>query len=540
MTQQWTRFEPQNDLKRLGVQLSPIPVGASPKTMILDSTSKFMLTSCSPMMQKGSPLSLASPDSASERSVEITRGDNSLSSSYSPVFRSPEMQMMSRSIASKRLASTSGKRGSDKCRTKLKHSPFSDSDSNSNGMLSPASRPWNSSTNSLSVIAIEDHHNHPASASSLPLIKSLTGRSRKKAQGRHLSGQNSSRSQFVELSVPTSRISQNQFNSRGGHPDTIDSVEATLHRRHDGRRRLGEISNRITLKEGVPLHYNPLRIKRNERASHKERAKRDYQMDSAKDFRDPFYDYSDEEKSKLDHVLESMLDRDSAVVDSRQDVEFSKWRPVSKGIIFSLSKHQTISVVTKLLLEATKSRRSEKIGDESSLPGETLIVVRDKEDVKEWKNRFKETDFSVLVHSDLPSSERKRSATASRCATFNVVISTYEALKAQDATIQLDEDGHAVTLQNAESQLNGGWLLKRSSEISQSQRPRSSSSQRIAPAVKCQKLSVFHRVDWRRVIFTDDLGLKSYTAKPNTARAAAATAVSGNSRFVSCFYVLMH
>ena len=50
--------------------------------------------------------------------------------------------------------------------------------------------------------------------------------------------------------------------------------------------------------------------------------------------------------------------------------------------------------------------------------------------------------------------------------------------------------------------------------------------------IRVEKLSILHKLDWRRIVLVDDLGRKSYLAKAGTMRAKAAIALNAASRFV--------
>lgn len=291
----------------------------------------------------------------------------------------------------------------------------------------------------------------------------------------------------------------------------------------------------MQLKEGMPFHYNPLQIKRTKRTSRGERTTKDCPRHRAVDFRDPLSEYVGEEGEELYHVFEWMRDRDNAR-------KSGKWRSDSKGIVFSLEASQIVNVTLKLLLENMDREREDKFEDITSLSGQTLIVVRTKEEIATWEHAFREhTPLTVQNHAELPSSKRKRAATASECATFDIVITTFDALKGLDSTVQMDDSGHVILGEEAESQ--GGWMTKRlaaSSGASQrmggfTQRVgvgACGNSQRVDSAIQCKQLSVLHRLQWRRIIFTDDLGRKCFLAKQGTAKAQAAAAVNGRSRFV--------
>ena len=237
--------------------------------------------------------------------------------------------------------------------------------------------------------------------------------------------------------------------------------------------------------------------------------------------------YFGEESEDLHSVFDWVLGRDNAIV--------TKWSLESKGIIFSLNNTQIRNVAIKTLMEADvqSTRGEDRYGGDSSVSGQTLIVVRNKEDIASWERSLRElTPFSVISHADLPASERKRSATAARCATFDIVMSTYDAIKSQDVTVQLDEFGHAVARQNVESQASGGWMTKRNGTSSGSSQRAGATSQQLLSGdpVKCKPLSVLHSVKWRRIIFGDKLGRKCFLAKLGTARASAARALNGDAR----------
>ena len=92
----------------------------------------------------------------------------------------------------------------------------------------------------------------------------------------------------------------------------------------------------------------------------------------------------------------------------------------------------------------------------------------------------------------VPSSIRKLGPTAAKYAGFDVILTTYDAVKTKEVTISIDSFGHAILGANDQSNTNEGWLASRQSG---------------APA-KCVQLSVLHRLYWRRIIFLDVIGRK--------------------------------
>ena len=79
--------------------------------------------------------------------------------------------------------------------------------------------------------------------------------------------------------------------------------------------------------------------------------------------------------------------------------------------------------------------------------------------------------------------------------------------------IPVNESGHAVESQTSS---NDGWYSNRSLNENKAQ--------------KCKQLSVLHQVSFKRIIFVDQLGRKSFLVKHGTARTTAAIALRGYSR----------
>ena len=183
---------------------------------------------------------------------------------------------------------------------------------------------------------------------------------------------------------------------------------------------------------------------------------------------------------------------------------------------------QIIAVTLKLL--QTNPSRSEPgnnaldVGRKKELRGGSLVVLRSKEHIEIWERALRErSPFSVLNHANLTLSERKRSKTPAKCANaFDVILTTYDALKTKEIPFALDDMGRAKIMDNDK---HNGWYSSRSQS-----RP-----------VNCEHLSGLHKIRWNRIIFVDALGRQSYVNKLGTARARAGIALNSNSRFI--FYV---
>jgi hypothetical protein len=114
-------------------------------------------------------------------------------------------------------------------------------------------------------------------------------------------------------------------------------------------------------------------------------------------------------------------------------------------------------------------------------------------------------------------------STAKRCCRFGVTLTTFDSLKSPDVTVSLDEHGF-VRFSNAGAE--DGWFSTRDSSQAASQ---AQASQTLNAN---KQLSVLHLVQWKRVIFVDEVGRKTYLAKPETARFIAARALAAESKLV--------
>lgn len=227
-------------------------------------------------------------------------------------------------------------------------------------------------------------------------------------------------------------------------------------------------------------------------------------------FPDPFVRYSKRHR----RVLKDLF---AWICDSEKESGGEESGSPSSCVIFSLTEEKIVDLTLKVLLadaEMDDSRRHQE--PDSLLEGNTIIVVRAKQDLSKWESALREgTGCSVLNHATLPLSERVRSSTAEKAVKYDVVLTTYDALKSPDVAIQVDSMGYAIAKQAAP---NGGeWF--------------SSANSDDAPRL-CKQLSVLHRITFNRTIFTDDLGRKSFLVKPGTTRAVAFNALRADSRLV--------
>jgi hypothetical protein len=211
----------------------------------------------------------------------------------------------------------------------------------------------------------------------------------------------------------------------------------------------------------------------------------------------------------LDSVFEKLSELDEQAASGDEMLKRSR------AVVFSMTMEQISSVTVKLLL----STRYDSESSQGDSKGGTLVICRTKEDMEVWEKALRVgTSHSVLNHSALPLSERTRVATSKKCSNYDVVLSTFDAITSRDVAIPLNEHGHVISQPPSQN----GWLAARSSGASQAEE---------AP-LHCEQLSILHMLEWRRILFVDALGRKSYVAKLGTRRAKACLGLNGKSRFI--------
>jgi len=249
---------------------------------------------------------------------------------------------------------------------------------------------------------------------------------------------------------------------------------------------------------------------------------------------EPFKRFGTRTSERLEVVSEWLNSRDSLgqqfEISEIENGEDNNKPPSSKAraVIVSVVIQQIISLVLYMMLQNVLQKRpqksrssgSQRLSDEKRkrpVWGYTLIIGRTKEDLKEWECVLRErTLFSVLNHAEMSSTERRHSKTALKCAGFDVVLTTFDAIKAKEAATSVNEQGRVLF--RTESQ--GGWLASRSCDGDT--KPK-----------RCEVLSILHGMAWHRLLFVDVLGKQSYLTKPaTTKRCMAASALHGNSRII--------
>eukprot|EP00533_Pseudo-nitzschia_delicatissima_P007987 CAMPEP_0116081318 /NCGR_PEP_ID=MMETSP0327-20121206/2134_1 /TAXON_ID=44447 /ORGANISM="Pseudo-nitzschia delicatissima, Strain B596" /LENGTH=683 /DNA_ID=CAMNT_0003572047 /DNA_START=17 /DNA_END=2068 /DNA_ORIENTATION=- len=281
----------------------------------------------------------------------------------------------------------------------------------------------------------------------------------------------------------------------------------------DKRRAFRDVPVNVVLKKGATFHLEKIAVKHSERISSKQGSSKEHRAKATQrrrlvDFPDPLVRYSSRRRRALKEMYSWVR---------RAENEYKEGRSIipAVGAFFSLSEPQIIDVSMKLFLSdyAEKSYETEPT---SALKGNTLVVVRTKDDTATWESALRDgTGCAVLNHSSLPLSERIRGSTAEKACMYDVVLTTYDAMKSPDITIPVTNAGRAIL---TKPKTDGGWHSCRTS-----------SQQEQNTRQETKKMSVLHRIEFKRIIFVDNLGRKCYLAKGGTARAAASIALSSSS-----------
>lgn len=363
--------------------------------------------------------------------------------------------------------------------------------------------------------------------------------------------EDSSRDKNIEYSIGEESDEASSYVSYLKDSYSIESVNSM---ELDHRGKIGQIEHRnsykeekmlqynVTLKGNSCIQYNPLKVyrppkwakiyenKRNcklkqSRKEHNQR-NQDVQLvdQNARPLptltmiQSPFKEFGSRHSERLNVVLDWLMQRERCSSNEEEESSLS-----GKAIILSLNQRQITCLVLQLILvnsghpnDDVPYKNRKFLGNS----GGTLIVVKAKDEICGWECELREkTAFSVFNHAALSSSERRSANIKSKASSFDVVLTTYDALKSKEVTVSVDVNGR-VTKQ---TEHDGGWLASRTKN-------QSDEEDKVRSAV----LSRLHLLCWQRIVFIDDLGRKSYLTKPGTSRAEVACSLTGRSKTI-CF-----
>ena len=296
------------------------------------------------------------------------------------------------------------------------------------------------------------------------------------------------------------------------HDTMATNTPPRKYRDKERSRAFREVPVNVSLKDGATFHLDKLAVKHAEKIVSRSARMTALQRRRHVEFPDPLVRYGSRQRRALKEIY-------SWVRRAEVDFEEGRCSVPAIGVFFSLSEQQIIDVSMKLLLkDSSENIQLNSQTKVTSLKGNTLVVARSKEDTAVWESALREnTGCSVLNHSTLPLSERIRVSSAERACAHDVVLTTFDAMKSPDIAIPLTEDGRAIVTKAGNDRF---WHSSRSA------------SQHDSSPQLTKQLSILHRIHFRRLIFVDVLGRKSYLAKGGTARATAGVALSGDARIV--------
>jgi hypothetical protein len=438
-------------------------------------------------------------------SVEIPRGsndDDDLS------YGTPEDQIQRSTESSgalKRQATNSGKRGADSQRSRHDANGIVD-------MVSSRLSRMSMSPEQSKKYSSSPSHLFPASQSPISLrLTSSSQDANEYSPGLYdqdeINDKNNRISWGTELRYSTANSPVN---------DSVMTSRSDRSRQNDSRS-IREVPTNVSLIDGAIFHLDKLSVQRTKQldrsrtAKHKDHSHKGISALRCRrlvSFPDPFLKYNNRVRKALNEMHQWIHGAEFEFDQGESNIP-------ALGVFFSLSYQQIVDLGLKLLLgDLSRSKPGPSL---TTMNGSTIIVCRSREDCEKWESAFRDgTGCSVLNHAILPLSERIRTSTAEKACLHDVVLTTFDAMKSPDVTMPVSGDGYVIFKSATAAR---GWHSSRSGpQIVESTQQ------------KTKQLSVLHRVHYKRIIFVDVIGRKCFLAKGGTARNAAATALSGDSR----------
>ena len=548
-------------------------------------------------------------------SSPIETARKQLHNTSSPFTSTPVSQFSHRRSAQrqrqwrKRVATSSGKKGTDLKKINLIHSPVDSFSYHASPNLLPDTQlqhtQSSNSTFTEQIIFDHDdlysnqmdsqpdplHHNHSFSTSSLSPITQ-----RQSWNPTHSSVQ------FQQLDHSFDDKSHPHVNDTLQSPDcTILPRKVRLQTRNNIRVKTNlqlqqnlhqhqeedETPSNVQLQKGTFFQLNPLSIRQQQNQqrnrlrplSNNTLASREihHRQELIIDDQTFFAQYGPRVMSSLRIVSSWLLSKDTASPKPRDANRIiHHTTPHRAALVLNLTQKQAVSMTLCMFAKnGTQNIRPSlpttpmlPLSNNSNIPGGTLLILRNKEELLLWERAFREQScYSVWNHAAVQAKTRRRVAdTASKCAGVHIVLTTIDCIKSKEVPILVDAKGRAVDPHRSKRQQgtirsrhcpSQPWYSSRNirepnktctgtrnhhmddddddDDIEDSQSEDSysdshSSSTNNRPAV-VKVLSVLHGIRWHRLIFVDILE-KSYLTQQGGIRSEAAITLHGSSRFV--------
>jgi hypothetical protein len=432
-------------------------------------------------------------------SVEVTRAVSTTDKGYDSPIASPRFDK-------KRYASTSGKRGADMVRLRL-----------DDELEVPS--PSKFLINAVDRLSMGDNVDSMFPSSQSPIAPVTSPYSPMSTNNKEESSIESIEADISfgnHQNNSSSEIDDYEFDhATNGQPpyDNDSLVETTMLQdkrvRWDFDHKLTkDAPTDVRLRYGETLRYPKLSTERRKGPT----------LPLTQSFPDPYRFYDDKMQQRLVNLYSWILQRDQSTTLTSQS---------KSGVILSITEQQIADIILKLHLDFPLLDNRD-VGSTmcSPLIGKTLIVTRSKDELEMWRRSFREgSALSIVNHASMPTAERKNPSCSKKLVHYDVVLTTYDALKSSDIAIKVDNTtGFAIT--TADGISNDGWYT---AFQSQKQDINHAPNNNVNT---CKTLSALHKLNWGRMILVDILGRKGYVTKSDTARVYAIRALNADTRLV--------
>jgi len=429
----------------------------------------------------------------------------------------------------KRLASTSGKKGADMQRFRPHQDGFIESLSlfdegrgmSFDGIKSPS---MDNTSRSISMLIGSQSPISRCLSNCPPTPTTSKTIAAQQQQQQQMGGsvrksqlkENTSFPNDCEVSLQSNDV-QSNTSKRMDANDTIQSYGNVSFMHQGHKNKSGKANKLISLKNDNFFRMQPLDMKYRAKISHGKNAAVKH---TEEQFPDPLNFFTARVADRLRIVSEWIQKKEIEDISrscnvynniSITSIPVSEGRCAGRGVLLSLSVPQSRSITLSLI--AFCGARVESIVDKK-ISGGTLIVARDKSELDDWEQQFREhSPWSVFNHGGLSPVARKRLSIA-KLSGYDVVITTFDALKAKELTAAVDQFGVATFDKQTNEK---GWYSINNGN--------NSSRNNIM-------LTHLHGITWFRILIFDCLGKGSYIMKAQTARAVAAKALRADKRFI--------
>ena len=510
------------------------------------------------------PLGTTTTSSASS-SVEITRAarhvDNESDATATPPPDRDDPYHQNNNNK-KRYASTSGKRGADLVRLRRRREE-NDDDDDDMVVFHPPSSPSQFLVRAIDRLSVMDDHRDIFSSSQSPIVAAAadtspftttteiyrspatTNRHHHQMDHRRTTSMESIEADGISFQVGNDDDNNNSDGSsiscdrestmstnpvpphRGNDYDSL--VETTMlldtqqvHWDYD-HTLVKNAPTDVRLRQGETIRYPKLTVPGRSRT--RPTGSTIAPIGLTQSYPDPFRGYDDTVQRQLNQFYAKLIGPNRRSIRRRNCA------------ILSMAEQQVTDVVLKLHLDhGVMDDSTEHAHQNVPFRGKTLIVTRSKDELDLWRRTFREgSGLSIVNHASMPLAQRKHPTLSAKLVHYDIVLSTYDAIKSPDMAIKVDTTT-GLAIAHADHTTSDGWYTTTTTATKQSQHNRSGDIKGKNQEI-CKALSAVHKLHWSRIILVDVLGRKGYLTKGDTtARLQAVRALNAHLRWA--FFVV--